>query len=129
MTITNENSIFPVNPLDKISISSDDALRRRTVCGVLESYNGSYDTLAEAVQNAVDAIEDAKLCSAKGPFLLEVRINLDENWLSILDTGIGMIPEEVAGAFAPNVSFKNKPDMMKKREKAPYGRYKGVSRS
>jgi len=126
MTTATKNSPFPVNPLDKISQSSDDTLRRRIICGVLESYNGSYDTLSEGVQNAVDAIEDAKLNGAKGPFLLEVTLNLDENWLSIMDTGVGMIPEEVAGAFAPNVSYKDKPDMLKKREKSPYRGYKGV---
>jgi len=120
-------SIFPVNPLERVQSLADDEFRRRTICGILESYNGNYDALSEAVQNSVDALEDAALQEGdKGPYNLIVTVNLKENWFSVMDTGIGMEPNEVAEALAPNVSLKHRRDMLKRRAKAPYRGYKGV---
>ena len=56
---------YPHDPL--VSVVQDDSYRRSLVSGVLESYNSNYDFLGEAVQNAVDAIEDAKLLNTKVP--------------------------------------------------------------
>ena len=50
---------YPHDPL--ASVVDGNEYRRSLVSGVLESYNSNYDFLGEAVQNAVDAIEDAKL--------------------------------------------------------------------
>jgi hypothetical protein len=52
---------FPVDPLSYIGNKDETEYRRRTIRGVLESYHGNYDVLAESVQNAVDAVEDAYL--------------------------------------------------------------------
>ena len=41
-----------------------------------------------------------------GPYLIEVVVNLGENWMSFLDTGVGMGVEQIARACAPHVSFK-----------------------
>src|SRR5229473_2943174 len=101
-----QNIQFPVDPLQRVSGGMDVEYRRRTVEGILESYHSNYDVLAEAVQNAVDAVEDAKLGELKAPYLIEVTVNLADNWIGILDTGVGMSPEEVTSAFAPHVSFK-----------------------
>jgi hypothetical protein len=118
---------FPLDPLQRVSGGMDTEYRRRTVEGVLESYHSNYDVLAEAVQNAVDAVEDAKLTDLKPPFLIEVTVNLSENWIGILDTGVGMSPEEVTSAFAPHVSFKpNSPVRAKRDKKNMYRGYKGV---
>ena len=76
------------------------------MAGVLDSYHGNYDVPSEAIQNAVDAVEDAKLLGLDGSYLIAVVVNLSENWMSFLDTGIGMTVEEIARAFAPHVSFK-----------------------
>ncbi len=97
---------FPLDPLSLIGNQDETEYRRRTITGILESYHGNYDVLAEAVQNAVDAVEDAHLAGCSEPFLVEVTVNLTNNWVSVLDTGIGMDPEQVASACAPNVSFK-----------------------
>ena len=95
--------------------------------GILESYHSNYDVLSEAVQNAVDAVEDAKLASLGSPFLIDVTINLTENTLSVLDTGIGMTPDQVASAFAPHVTFKKQAPVKNKRDKKNmYRGYKGV---
>ena len=56
--------------------------------------------------------------ASRGPFLLEVKINLKENWISVLDTGIGMASSQVCAALAPSISFKDSPALLKKRKKA-----------
>jgi hypothetical protein len=127
MATTASTITFPIDPLARISGTADTAYRRRTVEDVLDSYHGNYDALAEAVQNAVDAVEDAKLSGMDGPFLIEVTINLSDNSLSILDTGVGMSPDQVASAFAPHVTFKNLSPVKSKRDKKNmYRGYKGV---
>lgn len=118
---------FPVDPLEHVTGGMDVEYRRRTVEGILESYHSNYDALAEALQNAVDAVEDAKLADLKGPFLIEVTVNLNANWISVLDTGVGMSPTEVTSAFAPHVSFKQSSPVQSKRSKQNmYRGYKGV---
>ena len=87
---------FPLDPLTVGGPGFDKESRRRTVAGVLDSYHGNYDVPCEAIQNAVDAVEDAKLLSLDGPYLIEVVVNLSGNWMSFLDTGVGMTVEEVA---------------------------------
>jgi hypothetical protein len=58
---------FPLDPLVMVTGGMDAEYRRRTVEGILESYHSNYDMLAESVQNAVDAVEDAKLSDLKSP--------------------------------------------------------------
>lgn len=116
---------LPANPLERVK--SDDSIQRRIVTGILESYNGNYDVLAELVQNAIDAIEDAYLLDLPGPYSIQVHINLKDNSISVVDTGRGMSQEQAISAFAPNVSFKNDSSIMAKRgTKLSYRGYKGV---
>src|ERR1700684_3039908 len=63
-----KSPIWPVDPLDRVTGSSDAEFRRRTIEGILQSYHSNYDVLAEGVQNAVDAVEDAKLTGLKAPY-------------------------------------------------------------
>lgn len=123
---TDVNAIaFPVDPLVRVATTVDQEYRRRAVEGILESYHSNYDVLSEAVQNAVDAVEDAKLAGLSAPYLIEVTVNLSENWIAVLDTGVGMTPDEVASAFAPHVSFK-KPAKSGRDRLSLYRGYKGV---
>ena len=118
---------FPLDPLKSSPGGVDQEFRRRAVEGILESYHSNYDVASEAVQNAVDAVEDAKLTQLKAPYLIEVTVNLSENWIGILDTGLGMTPEQVSSAFAPHVSFKQQSAANAKRDnKNLYRGYKGV---
>lgn len=121
----NSTITFPLDPLEKLVITPDD--RRRTISGILESYNSSYDALIESVQNAVDALEDAAILNLKEPYALQIVVNLKDNWFSVLDTGVGMSPDQVARAFAPSVSFKGDTNVVKRRgATGAYRGYKGV---
>ena len=116
---------YPHDPL--VSVVQVPEYQRSLVSGVLESYNSNYDFLAEAVQNAVDAIEDAKIIGHSGPFRLDVTINLQENHVSVLDTGVGMTEHDLARAVAPNVSLKIDETIIEQRgAKHSYRGYKGV---
>lgn len=79
------------------------------------------------VQNSVDALEDAALLGLPSPFLIEVTVNLKQNWISVLDSGIGMSLGDVVKVCAPHASLKPHPDLAKKRDKrSAYRGYKGV---
>ena len=116
---------LPYNPIDSAMKTPDHA--RRTIQGILDSYNSNYDALAEAVQNSMDALEDAALAKLPAPYLLEITVDLQANSLSVLDTGIGMTQEQVCESFAPSATYKDLPAPLKKRgDKHPYRGYKGV---
>src|SRR5437588_8604373 len=95
--------VLPIAPLDHLATRTE--YRQNLITGILESYNSNYDVFAESIQNAIDALEDARLSNLSSPYILEVTIHLGENWLGVLDTGIGMNHEQVGLAFAPSVSF------------------------
>ena len=104
---------LPYDPIESAMKSPEHA--RRAIQGILESYSSNYDALAEAVQNSMDALEDACLCGLPGPYLLEITIDLKDNAISILDTGTGMSQEQVCEAFAPTATFKDIPARIKQR--------------
>jgi hypothetical protein len=67
---------LPYNPIDSAMRTPEHA--RRTIQGILESYNSNYDALAEAIQNSMDALEDAFLDGLSGPYLLHITVNLKD---------------------------------------------------
>ncbi len=118
-------SAFPVDPLADVEPTS--GYRRSVINGILESYNSNYDFIVEAIQNAVDAIEDAALAELPDPYLLDVAVNLRENWISVLDTGVGLSEQELIRAFKPHVSLKLDPELRSRRGTLhAYRGYKGV---
>ena len=125
LTPATQLSPFPADPLAEFSLTTE--YRRSVINGVLESYNSNYDFIAEAVQNAVDALEDASLLQMPPPYLLEIVVNLEENWLSVLDTGIGLTSEDIVKAFRPHVSLKLDERLRQRRGTVnSYRGYKGV---
>lgn len=116
---------FPVDPLDEII--STTKYRRRLVRGILESYNSNYDFLVEAMQNAVDAVEDAELLDLSGPREIRVYVNLQRNSFAVLDTGVGMSAQEMIQAYTPHFSGKTQPELIEARgPRQSYRGYKGV---
>lgn len=113
---------LPVDPLK--NIGTDYSIHRRTINGILASYNSNYDILSEILQNSVDAVEDALHSEPDTQQSITVTVNLKDNQLSVLDTGVGMSPEECVSAFAPHVSFKD--DERRRRYKTAYRGFKGV---
>ena len=127
MATLKQGAKFPVDPLVLVTEHVDAEYRRRVVEGILESYHSNYDVVSEAVQNAVDAVEDAKLTGLAEPYIIEVTVDLSQNRIGILDTGVGMTLDEVASVFAPHVSLKQQSPAKTKRDRlSMYRGYKGV---
>lgn len=116
---------LPYDPILSAMKSPDHA--KRAIKGILESYNSNYDALAEAVQNSMDALEDAYLTGLPAPYLLHIVVDLKDNTISVFDTGNGMSQEQLCEAFAPTATFKDIPAKIRQRgDKYPYRGYKGV---
>ena len=116
---------LPANPL--ADVQPTEAYRRSVITGILDSYNSNYDFLAESVQNSVDAIEDAHYQGIPAPYQISITVDLSNNSLSVLDTGIGMSEDELIAAFAPHVSLKA--SRVSNQERPPqyvHRGYKGV---
>jgi hypothetical protein len=84
------------------------AARRREIRNILKSYVGFYDPFAEAIQNAMDAVDKRQRVAAEEGYQkrLWITINLKENVFRITDNGIGFKEQEFRSFLCPNVSFK-----------------------
>ena len=111
---------LPYNPIDSAMRTPQHA--RRTIQGILESYNSNYDALAEAIQNSMDACEDAVIQKLPAPYQLQITVNLKDNAMTVFDTGIGMTKDQICEAFAPSASFKDGTEIIKKRGFFGYSR-------
>lgn len=99
------------DPLDSVSQQSAEVVasaRRREIRNILKSYVGFYDPFAEALQNAMDAVDKRKRIEtgAYEPHLW-ISIDLRQNQLSVTDNGCGFYEEEFKTFLCPNVSFKD----------------------
>lgn len=91
--------------------------QRSTVANIRESYHGRYDSFAETIQNAVDAIS-RRWAEWGGPGSEvpdgdvaerpQVRITIDftANRVRVADNGSGMEEDQLREALIPNVSDK-----------------------
>lgn len=109
-------SFSPFDPLEfkstKVSDAAFGALRRE-ISNILSSYVGWYDPFCELIQNALDAVEArAQIETSAGTDetyapRIHVRIDLDDNSLTVSDNGIGLDKEKFEQFLAPNFSFKS----------------------
>jgi hypothetical protein len=109
-------SFTPFDPLSfKNTNISDAALGslKREIQNILSSYVGWFDPFCELIQNALDAVEarteyeiSAGTSHAYQP-KIDVRIDLDDNSLTVTDNGIGLDKEKFEQFLAPNFSFKS----------------------
>ncbi|MDP3799799.1 MAG: ATP-binding protein [Polaromonas sp.] len=109
-------SFTPFDPLEfkntKVNEAALGALKRE-ISNILSSYVGWYDPFCELIQNALDAVEARnaaeKAAGTEAAYQprINIRIDLDENALSVSDNGIGLDKEKFEQFLAPNFSFKD----------------------
>lgn len=86
---------------------------KREIENILSSYVGWYDPFCELVQNALDAVEARRDLERSAGTEAEyhptvhIRIDLDENALTVTDNGIGLDRDKFEQFLAPNFSFKS----------------------
>jgi hypothetical protein len=108
-------SFTPFDPLSfkntKINDAALGALKRE-IENILSSYVGWYDPFCELIQNALDAVEaraEYEKSAGTGAAYqqqIDIRIDLDDNTLTVSDNGIGLDKEKFESFLAPNFSFK-----------------------
>jgi hypothetical protein len=108
-------SFTPFDPLEFKNTKVNDAALgalKREIENILSSYVGWYDPFCELIQNALDAVEarvaletSAGTEAAYKP-TINVRIDLDENALTVTDNGVGLDKDKFEQFLAPNFSFK-----------------------
>lgn len=83
---------------------------KNTVKNVLDSYTGRFDVLAEAVQNAMDALEkrwaDTTSFGAELPRLV-VRLDANADTITVWDNGVGIESTKLLTALVPHMSPKS----------------------
>jgi hypothetical protein len=103
MMSQSDNSSF--NPLVISDSYQNDAIKRH-IRNLLTSYNGWYDPFCEAIQNALDSVEQrSKLKTKDYQPSLWITINLKEDCLSVTDNGIGISRNDFERFLAPDVSL------------------------
>lgn len=109
-------SFTPFDPLEfkntKVNDAALSALKRE-IDNILSSYVGWYDPFCELIQNALDAVE-ARVANEKAAGTnatykpkIDIRIDLDDNALTVTDNGIGLDKDKFEQFLAPNFSFKS----------------------
>jgi hypothetical protein len=82
--------------------------QKRDILNILRSYTGTLDVFSEAIQNAIDAVEQKSLKEPGSAYEPRIWVTIDmrNNLLRFVDNGVGMTPEQVKFFLRPNVSFK-----------------------
>jgi molecular chaperone HtpG len=74
---------------------------------VLSSYTRAEDLLAEALQNAADAIDERSASDPDAPRRIEIVLDRQRRSFSVTDTGSGISTAELEVVLAPNVTYKS----------------------
>lgn len=77
------------------------------VRNILDSYTGYYDVFSESIQNALDAVQQ-KAESAGSAYTPKIWIDIDlkDEWIRVVDNGIGMDEDQFKYCFRPHISHK-----------------------
>jgi hypothetical protein len=84
-----------------------EAIQRREAQNVLSSYSRGVDFLAEALQNAADAIDMRTAADRKAPRRILITFDRSEGRFSVADTGVGMSRADLEIVLTPNVTLKS----------------------
>lgn len=92
--------------LEFLKLAGEDDLLREQATNILDTYSHTWDILAEALQNSIDAIE--KAASLDAQIIKSVRVVFDARSRSIevSDTGSGMSLETLKKVLIPNFGTK-----------------------
>src|ERR1700745_3296210 len=106
-------SLIGYDPLDSLATASDHLLSEvahRNIVNILKSYTGCYNIFSEALQNAIDALEQKSNASqiSGSPYepTLQIEVDLVNRSVRVTDKGVGMAEPQFKRCFTPNVSFK-----------------------
>jgi len=106
----------PFDPLEFKNTKVNDAALgalKREIDNILSSYVGWYDPFCELIQNALDAVEaryiSEQSAGTQAAYVptIRIRIDLDQNSLTVTDNGIGLDKDKFEQFLAPNFSFKS----------------------
>ena len=81
---------------------------KKQIENIYESYSNPWDILAELSQNSVDAIKEweSENEEVDRNHSIEFQIERSSNSIEIVDTGIGITPENLPELLAPNATNK-----------------------
>ena len=96
---------------------------KRQIKNILKSYTGWYDLFSELIQNALDALDARAAEHDEFTPKLWIRIDLEQNMLSVTDNGTGFSEDRFKSFLAPNVSFKKQENRGNKGVGASYLAY------
>jgi DNA topoisomerase VI subunit B len=80
--------------------------QKRDVLNILRSYTGTLDIFSEAIQNAIDAVDQRMRMEADYTPRIWITIDMKHDRLRFVDNGIGMGEQHVKYFLRLNVSFK-----------------------
>ena len=125
MAGANNDLEAPFDPLVTMPSDASDALGRQVLRNIVQqivsSYHQTYDHLQEAIQNAVDACQEAYwhyqeerdgITNAGHPYAPEVQITVDltSDEITVVDNGPGMTRDDVQKYFfSPYATLKRVP--------------------
>ena len=102
----------PFDPLEFKNTKVNDAALgaiKREIENILSSYVGWYDPFCELIQNALDAVE-ARAANEKSAGTaatyrprIHIRIDLDDNALTVTDNGIGLDKDKFEQFLGPKL--------------------------
>jgi hypothetical protein len=89
-------------------VASERAEERalREAQNVLSSYSHATDFMAEALQNAADAIDERRAKEQRATARIQIVFDTRDRQLSVADTGVGMSYDDVRVVLTPNVTTK-----------------------
>jgi hypothetical protein len=84
----------------------DETRQLKEAVNVLSSYSHALDFLAEALQNATDAIDERLARKPTAPARIAITFDASQRTFTVVDTGIGMSEDDARIVLTPNVTTK-----------------------
>jgi len=123
-TEIHDNQWDPLSPDIRIAEEIVGATLKRMIKNIIKSYTGYFDFISELLQNSLDAVDKRKDLGEEGyEPKIWIEINIQENYVSVTDNGIGFLEDEFRTFLRPNVSFKKQTDRGNKGVGATYLAY------